>query len=264
MIRTLVASAFILSTPSALAQDYDRQDLVRGLCQKDGCDEFAILAADRIKTIEDGTLFRTRLQTFHASYSGRQDRGEENGYVYCSPTRPAIMAEQSGQTMAFFLAPFATQESRESVRKNANFHALYFAICHGREAGKAAVHNLAGVAQSHGYRVALAQSKLVPLKQAEDVLTMANGPSERAPVDARLDERSQRAPAEARRDVRPQRPSVDAMVQDRHGRPERWQAPSRVVEQEDEGLLAGARQLTKRAFDALDEMSGRVLRNGRD
>ena len=26
------------------------------------------------------------------------------------------MAEQNGQTMAFFLAPFATQESRESVR----------------------------------------------------------------------------------------------------------------------------------------------------
>ena len=60
------------------------------------------------------------------------------------------------------------------------------------------------------------------------------------------------------------RPPVDAMVQDRYGRPERWQAPSRGVEQEDEGLLAGARRLTNRAFDALDEMSGRVLRNGRD
>ena len=57
-------------------------------------------------------------------------------------------------------------------------HSLYFAICHGREAGKAAVHNLAGVAQSQGYRVTLAHSKLVPLKQAEDVLTMDQ--SERA------------------------------------------------------------------------------------
>src|SRR3954467_3688861 len=166
MTRTLIALAVTLFATSALAQDYNRQDLVRGLCQKDGCDEFTILAADRIKTTQEGTLFRTRLKTFHASYSGRQDRGEENGYVFCSPTRPAIMAEQSGQTMAFFLAPFATQESRESVRKNANFHTLYFTICHGRGAGKAAVHNLAGVAQSHGYRVALAQSKLVPLKRA--------------------------------------------------------------------------------------------------
>src|SRR3954468_6706951 len=100
MTRTLVALAVTLFATSALAQDYNRQDLVRGLCQKDGCDEFTILAADRIKTTEEGTLFKTRLKTFHASHAGRQDRGEENGYVFCSPTRPAIMAEQNGQTMA--------------------------------------------------------------------------------------------------------------------------------------------------------------------
>src|SRR5215217_3392983 len=198
MIRTLVASALTLSAASALAQDYNRQDLVRGLCQKDGCDEFTILAADRVKTIEDGTLFKTRVQTFHASYGGRQERAQENGYVFCSPVRPAIMAEQNGQTMAFFLAPFATQESREGVRQNANFHALYFTICHGREAGRAAVHNLAGVAQSQGYRVALAHSKLVPLKRAEDVLTMAGDTGESAPVEARRGEHPER-PVEARR-----------------------------------------------------------------
>src|SRR5215217_7806007 len=181
MIRTFAALAFALSATSAPAQDYNRGDLVRGLCQKDGCDEFTILAADRIESTEEVQLLKTRLKTFHASHAGRQDRGEENGYVFCSSTRPAIMAEQNGQTMAFFLAPFATQESRESVRQNANFHALYFAICHGREAGKAAVHNLAGVAQSHGYRVALAQSKLVPLKRAEDVLAA----NETAPAEAR-------------------------------------------------------------------------------
>src|SRR3954449_1209988 len=211
MTRTLVALAVTLFATSALAQDYNRQDLVRGLCQKDGCDEFTILAADRIKTTEEGTLFKTRLKTFHASHAGRQDRGEENGYVFCSPTRPAIMAEQNGQTIAFFLAPFATQENRESVRKNANFHALYFAICHGREAGKAAVHNLAGVAQSFGYRVALAQSKLVPLKRAEDVLTMAGEPGEQPPVQGRWDDPAQRAPAELRRE-RP--PSMETMGRD--------------------------------------------------
>jgi len=231
--------------------------------QKDGCDEFTILSADRIKTIEDGTLFKTRLQTFHASYGGRRDQGQENGYVFCSPTRPAIMAEQNGQTMAFYLAPFATQENRESVRKNANFHALYFAICHGREAGKAAVHNLAGVAQSHGFRVALAQSKLVPLKQAEDVLTMADGPRERAPLEPRnerpsteasREERRDRAPVEARRYERLDRAPVEGMgrerQQDRGTRP----VPPHAVEPEDKGLLSGARRLTNRAFDALDEM----------
>src|SRR3954469_1206615 len=203
MTRTLIDLAVTLFATSALAQGYNRQDLVRGLCQKDGCDEFTILSADRLKTTEEGTLFKTRLSTFHASHAGRQDRGEENGYVYCSPTRPAIMAEQNGQTMAFFLAPFATQEGRESVRKNANFHALYFTICHGREAGKAAVQNLAGVAQSHGYRVSLAQSKLVPLKRAEDVLTMADGPRERAPLEPRNERPSTEASREERQDLAP-------------------------------------------------------------
>src|SRR3954468_4433421 len=263
MTRTLVALAVTLFATSALAQDYNRQDLVRGLCQKDGCDEFTILAADRIKATEEGTLFKTRLKTFHASHAGRQDRGEENGYVYCSRTKPAIMAEQNGQTMAFFLAPFATQESRESVRQNANFHALYFTICHGREAGKAAVHNLAGVAQSHGYRVALAQSKLVPLKRLEAVLPMADE-SGRAPAEARLDERSQRAPAEARGDVRPLRPPVDGMVKDRPVRQERWQAPSPWVTPDDDAVLSGALRLTNRAFDALGEMSNRLFSDDRN
>src|SRR3954468_1241055 len=244
MTRTLVALAVTLFATSALAQDYNRQDLVRGLCQKDGCDEFTILAADRIKTTEEGTLFKTRLKTFHASHAGRQDRGEENGYVYCSPTRPAIMAEQNGQTMAFFLAPFATQESRESVRKNANFHALYFTICHGREAGKAAVQNIASVAQSHGYRVALAQSKLVPLQQAEDVLTTAGDPNERAPVEARrherleprpiearLDERRERPAVEVRREPQVERPPVEAMRRDPPIRHERRQPPAHVFEE---------------------------------
>jgi|SRR4051794_30835334 hypothetical protein len=304
MTRTLVALALTLCATSALAQDHNRQDLVRGLCQKDGCDEFTILAADRVKTTEEGTLFKTRLKTFHASHAGRQERGEENGYVYCSPTRPAIMAEQNGQTMAFFLAPFATQESRESMRQNANFHALYFTICHGREAGKAAVHNLAGVAQSQGYRVALAQSKLVPLKRAEDVLTTAGDPGERSPVEARLENRPERPPVEARRferldrvpeeegrferlDRAPEgarhyerrerppveawryehldRAPVEAMRRERPEPREPWtQAPPRVVERDDEGLLSGARRLTNRAFDALDEMGGWVSGKNRD
>src|SRR3954468_7098471 len=69
MTRTLVALAVTLFATSALAQDCNRQDLVRGLCQKDGCDEFTILAADRIKPTEEGTLFKTRLKTFHASHA---------------------------------------------------------------------------------------------------------------------------------------------------------------------------------------------------
>jgi hypothetical protein len=181
--------------------------------------------------------------------------------VFCSRTKPAIMAEQNGQTMAFFLAPFATQESRESVRQNANFHALYFAICHGREAGRAAVNSLAGVAQSLGYRVALAQSKLVPMKRAEDVVAGVNDPGARPPPEARLDEPPRRAPAEAQREERAHRPPGAAMAQqDRQVRHERRSTPSQSLEREDDGLLSGARRLTNRAFDALDGM----FRNDRD
>src|SRR5919107_1217786 len=249
MAGTSVALALASFMPSASPQDYNRQDLVRGLCQKDGCDEFTILAADRIKTTEEGTLFKTRLKTFHASHAGRQERGQENGYVFCSPTRPAIMAEQNGQTMAFFLAPFATQESRESVRRNANFHALYFTICHGKEAGKAAVHNLAGIAQTHGYRVALAQSRLVTLNRAEDVMR----PGERPVTDARPPVAEGRSLAEARPPERPPerppvetaRPSVETAREPvetmRRERPVDREpprpAPPRVVEK-DEGLLS--------------------------
>jgi hypothetical protein len=62
----LIPLVVVLSTP-ALAQTYDRSDIVRGLCQPDGCDEFAILGADRVATTEEGSLIRTRLKTFHAS-----------------------------------------------------------------------------------------------------------------------------------------------------------------------------------------------------
>src|SRR5829696_769373 len=223
LIRS-VALALALVGPAA-AQDYHQPDIVRGLCQKHGCDEFRVLSAEPVTSTDEGRLLRTRIQTFHASYRGRANQKEENGYVYCSRTKPAIMAEQNGQTMAFFLAPFATQESRESVRQNANFHALYFTICHGREAGKAAVHSLAGVAQSQGYRVALAQSKLVPLKQAEDVLTTAGDPSERSPVEARLEGRPERLPFEARQEERRERPPVEARRLERLGRAQeeaRW------------------------------------------
>ena len=85
---------------------------------------------------------QTRVKTFHASSSGRRELSEENGYVYCSRTKPAIVAEKGGRTMAFYLAPFSTKESRETIRQNANFHALYFSICHGMEAGRAAVRSL--------------------------------------------------------------------------------------------------------------------------
>src|SRR5919112_6743358 len=129
MLRPLVALTLVLSTP-ALAQSYDRSDIIRGLCRPDGCDEFALLASSPLIKGGEGTLMQTRVKTFHASSSGRRELGEENGYVYCSRTKPSIVAEKGGRTMAFYLAPFASRETRETIRQNANFHALYFSICH--------------------------------------------------------------------------------------------------------------------------------------
>src|SRR3954451_2360552 len=190
MLRPLVALALVLATP-AFAQTYARTDIIRGLCRPDGCDEFAILAASPMTKTGEGTLMQTRVKTFNASPSGRRELSAENGYVYCSRTKPAIVAEKNGRTMAFYLAPFSTRESRETIRQNANFHALYFSICHGMEAGRAAVQNLPGVAQDLGYRVALPQSQSVALSRVEDVLPPEN-----------------RRAAEARNDPRPRPPTI--------------------------------------------------------
>jgi hypothetical protein len=172
-LETLLAT-FLLVTP-VLAQDYNRTDLIRGLCQPNGCDEFSVISVDPVRTMPEGSLKRTRLKTFHASYSGRIPRAEETGYVYCSQTKPAVIAEKQGRTVGILLAPFATEDSRETVRRYTNFIATYFAICHGSEAGKRAVRDLRGLAQSLGYRVAATRSQVVDLKRAEDIIAPGAG-----------------------------------------------------------------------------------------
>ncbi|MBM6582717.1 hypothetical protein ILT44_21155 [Microvirga sp. BT689] len=198
---------------------------------------------------------QTRVKTFHASSVGRRELSEEDGYVYCSRTKPAIVAEKNGRTMAFYLAPFSTKESRETIRQNANFHALYFSICHGMQAGRAAVHNLPGVAQDLGYRVALAQSQSVPLNRVEDILPPENRRSAEARHDLRPVPPANMPPAAARRDWAVDEPA-DAFGAYREAMPPRPQPDG--VERE-EGLLAGPRRLTNRAFDALDEMGEWML-----
>jgi hypothetical protein len=166
------------------------------------------------------------------------------------------MAERDGRTMAFYLAPSATAESREGIRKNASFHALYFSLCHGAEAGKAAVHNLSGVAQSLGYRVALARSKLEPLTRAEDILT----PTSRRAADAGLDrgmlDRGMEERLERLGPSRAVAPTAPGAIEARPVPPQ----PIRPnPEPEEAGIMAGPRQLTNRMFDALDEVGDWVL-----
>jgi hypothetical protein len=251
-----------LSTP-ALAQTYARTDIVRGLCQPDGCDEFAILGADQIAATDEGTLLRTRLKTFHASRDGRKDLGEESGYVFCSPTKPAIMANQDGRTMAFFLAPFATAESRETIRRNANYHAVYFAICHGPEAGQASVRDLSGTARSFGYRVPDAQSRIVALNRAEDVLAGSERRSAGIRQNERFTDERLLPPAQVpvpSREARRQPAYPDELAETYSVRrlPSR-EAPPRASDYEDEGIFAGPRRFTNRTLDALDSLGNWVL-----
>jgi hypothetical protein len=198
----------------ASAQDRGSADLIRGLCQPDGCDEFSIVSVDPVRTTPEGSLKRTRLKTFHASYSGRVPRAEESGYVYCSPTRPAVIAEKQGRTMGILLAPFATEDSRETVRRYTNFTATYFAICHGPEAGKAAVRDLPGTARSLGYRVPATRSQVVDLKRAEDILPASAAPlaaAKPAPPPAREAQAQAQARVQAQARHAPAPPDDDLL-----------------------------------------------------
>ncbi|MGE7417804.1 hypothetical protein [Methylobacterium tarhaniae] len=174
LVRT-AALLTLLAGPVA-AQDYNRADLIRGLCQKDGCDEFQVLRVEPMLTGTTGVLKRTQVKTFHASYGGRAEREAENGYVYCSPTKPAVMAQGKSRTAAFMLAPFATEDTSETVRKNANFVAMYFAICHGPDVARRAVHDLRGTASALGYRVTATASRMVELKTPEEIVDRAAAP----------------------------------------------------------------------------------------
>jgi hypothetical protein len=249
MFRTILL--LVLFSSPVLAETYNRADIVRGLCQPDGCDEFTVAGADPMIQTGNGTLMRTRLKTFHASQAGRKELGDEDGYVYCSQTSPAVLADQDGRTMAFLLALSPSAQSREAIRRNANYHAVYFAICHGPEAGRAAVQNPAGVAESLGYRVSLARPQMATLSRAEDIVGMLEGglrnalPAESQPrsgdIAALEDGSRQERPVRLRMETVPPRISPSA--------------PGN----ENADLLAVPRRLTNQAVDALDQIGSWVL-----
>jgi hypothetical protein len=122
-MRFLVAASLLTLATPAVAQDYTRPEIVRGLCQKDGCDEFTVLKAGRIRADEEGTLVQTRIRTYHSSSRGRVEKGEDTGFVFCSPTKPTILAQSDGKVAGFQIATAPAQETRETIRQQANFYA---------------------------------------------------------------------------------------------------------------------------------------------
>jgi len=196
MARSFAVFAFVASTP-VLAQGYDSSHVVRGLCQPDGCDDFAIIQSVPVATGEDGTLRRTTIKPIRSSESGRQEKQVENGYVYCSQTRPAILAQKVGLTMAYFIAPMS-QQGKEFFRREASQHAVYFGACHGIEAGDRAAKDPASVAREFGYQVNLQEAQQVRLNSLDDILAPSGQPAIRGipetpgfPADSELPPMSQ-------------------------------------------------------------------------
>jgi hypothetical protein len=170
MRMTAIVVSLLLLCQAGQAQSVDPGQIVRGLCQKDGCAEFAILDKQPVANGTDGQLFRTKVQTFHASQQGRMSQGVEDGFVYCSQVRPAVISTQPGQPIvALFLAPDDRRPSW-ALRGTTNFVAIYFAICHGVEAGRSAALDRSRTAESFGYHVALDQPRQATLKQVQDIL----------------------------------------------------------------------------------------------
>jgi hypothetical protein len=86
--------------------------------------------------------------------------------VFCSNTRPAIAEAAFGRHVAFFLAPLGTaREPRDTI----NYYALYFAICHGLDAGRAAAKNKIAVAKQFGYQVSLDALRSINLSSPEEI-----------------------------------------------------------------------------------------------
>ncbi len=188
-----LAAPALAQTPSLPPQG-PQAAIVRGQCQPSGCDEFALVGVETVRSTIEGSLKQTRLRTYRSSWEGRQAQEVETGYVYCSPTRPAVIAEQDGAFVAFFLAPFAVGESRETARKNTNFVATYFASCHGPDVAREAVRDLRRTASRLGYLVEATTSEVKSMKRPEDVISADALPVARTAPRRETVERQRNAP----------------------------------------------------------------------
>jgi hypothetical protein len=167
LLGFVLALAGVLPSARAPAQGYFREDIVRGVCRKDGCDEFSIIDAKAIRQTSKGTLVSVVLQIYHASYQGRAARGTEEGYVLCSRLDPTIVLQFEEKLVAFHLAPAGSdREPRDTL----NYYAMYFALCHGLDYGKRAAKNKHAVAASLGYEPGAAQLRSESLARIEDLL----------------------------------------------------------------------------------------------
>jgi hypothetical protein len=171
-MRAVAAIASVLLVSYAYAEPGGpRPDLVRALCHKDGCDEFQITQNSVVREIPDGTLRQVSIDMYKASHAGRQAAAKEKSYVYCSKRHPTLIAERPGKVVALMIAPF-NPDPPETIRKSANFTAIYFTACHGIEMGRASVASRSGVAESLGYPRVVETVRAMPLKRPDEILSL--------------------------------------------------------------------------------------------
>lgn len=164
--RTALLAVLIAASVSAQAGDR----IVRGYCAAERCDHIEIVSALPYVKNGDGTLIQTTLRMIGSRAADVAEPQIENGYVFCSPTRPAIIAVKGNRTMAYLLAPLTPEQPPEVIRGEASQHAVYFGVCHGVEAGNAAATDPETVAARLGYRVSLLVPQQVTLRKPEDIM----------------------------------------------------------------------------------------------
>jgi hypothetical protein len=87
----------------------------------------------------------------------------------------ALIAEFEGKYVAFYLAPVSRErEPRDLV----DHYAIYFAVCHGLDAGKRAAKDKVAVGLSLGYAEGLAQTRSQNFDRVEQFLSQFVGVSE--------------------------------------------------------------------------------------
>ena len=87
--------------------------------------------------------------------------------MYCSRVKPAVISPERNRARAFVLGPYNSKPDRETT----NFYALYFGLCHGIEAGKAAALDRRGIAAQLRCDPVLTQSRMVTLRSADEIVS---------------------------------------------------------------------------------------------
>jgi len=138
---------------------------VRGPCQGTRCEEFELVEKRTIRMGLDGALIWIRTLAWTSNGPQRLGQADETGHVFCSTTRPALIATEKGMTSAVMLAPLSAWE----YDQRPGLYAQYFEACHN--AGTEIATGRQALARNLGYRVLRVNaSRPLGLSQPESIV----------------------------------------------------------------------------------------------